>query len=152
MSQYLLAVDPGKTTGIALIEITQDEEPKIIWSRETSPEETEDLVNLTLYELKGHDLRVVCESFIITPQTGRNSQAPWSLELIGVVKYLTRAHGFGAPVMQSPQRAKKFVSNDRLRDLNFWHRGGSGHARDALRHAVLYLVDQGWRPENLLRK
>lgn len=146
----LLVVDPGKATGIALLECVGND-VSIVWSRETDFMETGNLINATLLEHKDvPDFVVVCEAFIITPKTGQNSQAPWSLELIGVTRWLCGAYGVDRLVLQNSQRAKEFCPNPRLRNLGMWHRGGAGHARDALRHAVLYLVGQGWRPEKLL--
>jgi hypothetical protein len=40
-------------------------------------------------------------------------------------------------------------SNEKLKKLEFWHKGGEGHALDAIRHAVLRLVKIGWIPTKL---
>ena len=150
MPKWLLVVDPGKTSGIALIKTT-DGVPEIVWSDETEYMETCNLVNKTMLEY-GEDLRVLCESFVITPMTAKNSVAPWSLELIGVIKYLAGAYSIESLHFQTPQKAKNFCPNPRLKAVGFWHRGGAGHAKDALRHGVTHLVDCGWKPERLLEK
>lgn len=150
LPQYLLSVDPGKVSGICLVEIMCGE-PTILWSTELDFIESCDLINKTMLEF-GQQLRVVCESFVITPQTGKNSQAPFSIELIGVIKWLSAAYNADSLVFQSPQKAKNFCPNDRLKRVGFWHVGGEGHARDALRHAVTHLVDCGWIHEKLLAK
>jgi hypothetical protein len=36
-------------------------------------------------------------------------------------------------------------------DLPTWHKGGEGHANDAIRHALLKLVKSGWKPKVLLK-
>ncbi len=85
---------------------------------------------------------VVIEDFIITANTAAKSQAPWSLRQIGVAEYL--ADKYGCPfTTQPPSAAKAFVSNDKLKGLG-WYARGQDHGRDAQRHAVLYLVRQGW--------
>lgn len=145
---FVLCVDPGKMTGICLYDWRGDD-PSIAWSDELEFMDTCHRVNATLQQCDS--VVLVCESFIITPQTAKNSVAPWSLELIGVMKYLTGALGKPAPVMQTAGDAKRFCDNDRLRALGLWHRGGAGHARDALRHGVLYMVRAGWQPKNLLQ-
>jgi hypothetical protein len=149
LTDLLLAVDPGKATGIALLQKDGDE-VKVVWSRETEYYETADLMNKTLHD-HGPTLHVACENFFITAETGKKSQAPWSLKLIGTLEYLCHAYGMEPPTLQPPSRAKDFVPNDRLRALGIWHVGGAGHAKDALRHGVLYYVEKlGWRPANLL--
>jgi hypothetical protein len=95
--------------------------------------------------LPGSD-RVAVERFLITRQTATNSQAPWSLMVIGVVTAISIRLGLDAKlILQKPADAMSFVGNDMLRALGLWHRGGAGHANDALRHAVLCTVNQGWR-------
>ena len=88
------------------------------------------------------------ENFLITPQTGKNSQAPWSLMAIGVA--VSMAMRTGKPyTLQKPADALTFASGDLLRSVKLWHRGGAGHANDALRHAVLFAVRKGWRSPSL---
>jgi len=157
METRLLCLDPGKTSGCAILDTSelqenQSGEVKILMTGELSPEELDDWLiesfSSALADKAGFE--TVCEDFIITPQTGKNSAAPWSLKKIGVLEFLGRR--YNVPVtLQTPAAAKSFVSNDRLRALGLWHKGGAGHANDALRHGVLYLVSKrGWNPENLL--
>ena len=148
--EYLLVVDPGKTTGIALVH-TVGGVSDIVWSAELDWMDSCNLINKTALQY-GSRLRILCETFVITPMTAKNSAAPWSLEMIGVIRYLAAAYGVEQLVFQTPQKAKNFCPNPRLKDVGFWHRGGGGHARDALRHAVTHLVDCGWHHEKLLQK
>jgi hypothetical protein len=150
LPKWILAVDPGKLTGIALIKIV-DGVPEIVWSDETEYMETCHLMNRVIRDHATDGLRVVYERFIITPMTAKNSVAPWSLELIGVIKYLCGAYQVTDLVGQTSSTAKNFCPNPRLKAVGFWHRGGAGHARDALRHAVTHLVDCGWHHEKLLQ-
>jgi hypothetical protein len=95
---------------------------------------------------------VVCERFVITAQTVRNSQAPFSLEQIGVLKHLCRSNGYKAEDIgfQSPVDAKTMFPNEALKKIGTWHKGGEGHANDAIRHALLKLAKTGWKPRVLL--
>lgn len=149
LPEFLLLVDPGKVSGVALVQPGAEQE--IVWSGEYDFMETCNLVN-KVAQVYGPRLRIVCESFTITPMTAKNSVAPWSLELIGVIKYLAGAYHVEQLVFQTPQKAKNFCPNPRLKAVGFWHRGGDGHARDALRHGVTHLVDCGWHHEKLLEK
>jgi hypothetical protein len=51
---------------------------------------------------------------------------------------------------QSPADAKAMFTNEKIRILDYWHRGGEGHALDSIRHALLRLVKSGWKPVKLL--
>jgi hypothetical protein len=52
---------------------------------------------------------------------------------------------------QSPADAKAMFSNEKIRILEYWHRGGEGHALDSIRHALLRLAKSGWIPKKLLK-
>jgi hypothetical protein len=154
MTKYVLSVDPGKASGIVLMSWNGlDLVPNVILSKEVQPEEFALVVETSLNSLKGDEnLTVVCERFTINAQTVRNSQAPYSLEQIGVLKHLCREAGYSVDdiVMQSPADAKAMFPNEALKKVGTWHVGGEGHANDAMRHALLRLVKTGWKPRVLL--
>lgn len=139
---YVLALDPGLTTGWALYRLDAEggpaERPEI---GELGMMEMSRAIDNTLRALRdlGYEVVVVCERFIINEQTIRNPQAPWSLEMIGIARWLAHEHGFDY-VLQMSADAKKMVTNDRLRALDWWARGKE-HGRDATRHLVFYLVE-----------
>ena len=152
----VLAVDPGKTSGIALLswESTFEKNPEIVYSVEASPEEFAQEIRIGLGNMKqGDPLYVACESFIINAQTVKNSQAPYSLEQIGVLKHLCREAGYDPSniAFQPPVNAKNMFPNPALKKLGLWHRGGEGHALDAIRHGLLRMVKAGWKPTDLLK-
>jgi hypothetical protein len=155
---YVLAVDPGKATGVAFISCSGADNAKKLWAGEVDEDHFANTIRPTLtwwkettaeYDLRLH---VVYERFLITPQTGKNSQAPFSLEMIGVLKQECRNVGYTVDqiVVQTPADAKAVVSNKQLRAIDFWHRGGAGHANDALRHAVLFMIRAGFKDSRLL--
>lgn len=152
--KYVLAVDPGKTTGVSVISLS--ESPELLSSGEYQPDEFAKPIRDTLEWALHHglELGVVCERFVINAQTVRNSQAPYSLEQIGVLKQIMRDYGRDAEaelIFQSPSDAKKMFPNDALRKIGTWHVGGGGHANDAIRHGLLRLVKLGWKPTVLLQ-
>jgi hypothetical protein len=151
----VLAVDPGKASGIAIItwDKAAQTTPVLSYSNEVQPDQFGDEITQGLSYLTGpEDFSVVCESFTINAQTVRNSQAPWSLENIGVLKYLCRTHGYDPLkiAFQTPVNAKTMFPNPALRQVGVWHKGGEGHANDAIRHGLLRLVKMGWKPVELL--
>lgn len=155
MLTYVLSVDPGKASGIALLSWSgiKEELPIRVFSSEQQPDVFSTDILTALKDWKQHgNFYVVCERFTINAQTVRNSQAPYSLEQIGVLKHLCRTNGF--PVdeifLQAPVDAKNMFPNKALQTLGIWHKGGEGHANDAIRHALLRLVRLGWIPRVLL--
>jgi hypothetical protein len=151
----VFAVDPGKASGVALMSWEKDlgEEPELNYSAEVQPEDFAAEIRIALGFLKHSDpLYIACESFTINAQTAKNSQAPWSLENIGVLKHLCREAGYDPSniAFQPPVNAKNMFPNPTLKKLGYWHKGGEGHANDAIRHALLRLVKAGWSPVRLL--
>lgn len=154
-TKYILSVDPGKATGVALLSRVDREEPTLSMSCEVQPEEFAKAIRDLIAEL-GDDLsnlQIVCEKFTINAQTVRNSQAPFSLEQIGVLKQIMQDNGIDreSVVWQTPADAKRMFPNEALKTLGYWHRGGEGHANDAIRHALLRQVKTGWIPRKLLQ-
>jgi hypothetical protein len=154
MIRYLLSVDPGKASGICLFELSAGDEPILLSSGEYQQNEYARPIReaLSLSLDKGIELEVVCERFIINAQTVRNSQAPYSLEQIGILKQCLMDSGYEAEkiVFQSPADAKAMFDNPKLKKLGYWHKGGEGHALDSIRHALLRFAKTGWKPTRLL--
>jgi hypothetical protein len=149
----ILSVDPGKASGIALLKWSEvkEEKPVIDFSVEVGPEAFAQMIDVGLMNVHAN-FHVVCERFTINAQTVRNSQAPYSLEQIGVLKHLCRVKGYNPEsiIFQSPADAKNMFPNEALKKVGIWHKGGEGHANDALRHALLKFVKSGWMPRDLL--
>ena len=149
--RYVLSVDPGKATGMALFSFEQGQEPVMLWSGEYQQDEYAKPIRetLSLYP----EAEVVCERFTINMQTVKNSQAPYSLEQIGILKQCLMDAGRNVDdiYFQSPADAKAMFDNPKLKKLEYWHRGGEGHALDAIRHGLLSCVKVGWKPLRLLQ-
>lgn len=156
MSRHILAVDPGKATGMSyFVWESSDVEPMLLWSGEYQQEEYAAPIRDALLHAKllGIELEVVCERFTINAQTVKNSQAPYSLEQIGILKQCMLDVGRSVDdiYFQSPADAKAMFPNEKLKKLEYWHRGGEGHALDSIRHGLLRLVKSGWKPTKLLQ-
>jgi len=94
---------------------------------------------------------MVMEAFTINAGSAKKTFQPMSLHLIG----LATAHLYVAGrklTLQYATDAKTFCPNERLREYNMWHKGGEGHARDALRHSVKWLFDNGFGKDVLARR
>lgn len=129
----ILAVDPGKTTGYVLWNDGERIEGELYG--EAFLDRADELIVSDQVDV------VVCERFIITAQTGKKTQAPWSLEQIGALRFLCRKHNVHF-VLQSASDAKRFATDHRLNALGWKRPKGAGHARDAQRHLLVFLVRQ----------
>lgn len=128
----ILALDPGGTTGCAIIEWGGGPvEPAML---EGHAQVGFDDMPVWIYAELGvtpPDL-IVMERFFITPRTIQFTRQPEALYVIGGVLFLAKLHNI--PVrMQSAADAKNAWPNERLEG---WAVKGR-HAKDALRHALL---------------
>lgn len=156
--ELILSVDPGQTTGVAVLRREMNH-VCLDWSDEVSEDDFADVIRKVLSgwrerkDLADIRMTVVCESFLITMETAKKSQAPFSLEMIGVLKQCCRDEGYPLNMIywQTPADAKSVVTNPKLKRLDLWHVGGDGHAMDAIRHGVLCLIERGWTDTRLLK-
>jgi hypothetical protein len=157
-NKFVISVDPGKATGVAYFSHTVGQDPVMIDSSEVQPHEFATWMRSTLDDFFARTVMsetpifIVCERFVINAQTARNSQAPYSLEQIGVLKQCLRDVNIDEEsiLWQSPADAKAMFPNPAIKKVGYWHKGGEGHALDAIRHGLLCLVKRGWKPSALL--
>lgn len=125
-----VALDPGKMTGICVYDHDTDE-----W--EAFAHSAGEAMPWLHKTLDGGAVReVVSEDIVITQATAKKGQdVKWSLEQIGITRYL--CYLYGVPFeLQQPNEAKGFCKDETLKALDLWT-VGSDHARDATRHMVL---------------
>ena len=130
----IISLDPGKVTGLAFYTV----ETEHMEGSEIGFDDFGDWLNVSLTNLKaqGTDVLVVIERFTIFASTAKKSQdAHWSLELIGVTRYLCHCHDVSL-LMQLPGDAKHYANDEKLRRAG-WYVKGKGHANDAIRHVAL---------------
>lgn len=126
----ILSLDPGKTTGVASVHDDAIVTGEFDWRQ----------LCVQLQRLVQVVDLVVAERFTINQRTVRNTQAPWSLEVIGAVRYVTGLQPFPVPFeLQSPADAKTFATDAKLRERGWWT-PGKPHANDAARHALLAIA------------
>lgn len=155
MAKFVLSIDPGKATGIAMFDYQEGEEPVLMWSGEYQQDEYAKPIReaFALALTSNTPMDIVCERFTINAQTVKNTQAPYSLEQIGILKQIMMDIGRKPDdiYFQSPADAKAMFDNAKLKKLGYWHKGGEGHALDAIRHGLLRLIKLGWKPLGLLK-
>lgn len=150
MTFRVLGVDPGKMSGIVVLRCADDLSfVEIELSEEKGQYET----SMRIKEYSGMGaVDVVMEDFIITMETvKKKSPANWSLELIGVGRFFAQLNG--QKFVLQPPSMKPFCNNDLIRKLGLWVPGGAGHAKDAMRHAIIHLMlNKNWTPKQALEE
>jgi hypothetical protein len=131
----IIAQDPGKKTGVK----TYDTESGELWGDELDVREYFTWLHNLVYAAQagGKEVRFVSESFVITVQTAKNSAANWSLELIGVMKFLAWQYFRAEVTMQTSGVGKTFGTDAKLKVVG-WYVKGHGHENDAARHLMTY--------------
>jgi len=147
----MFCCDPGLMSGVGILNYNPALDPpvKLVGSMECELPYVGEAAEHFLTTYGPREAAIVCERFTITVKTAQNSQAPWSLEVIGMLRWLLWKHWHVDPedvlILQQPADAKRLVNNDLLRRIGLWHRGGEGHANDALRHGVYRYARLGVR-------
>jgi hypothetical protein len=127
---YCIALDPGQTTGVALI---RDKSKP--WAIETLQLEGDHHLDLHRFLFALRPKFVVCETF---ENRGQDAALLTSREYIGVVKVyqqLTRCD----VIWQNSSTGKQFWKDERLHKCGLYTKGQK-HARDATRHYAYWRV------------
>lgn len=148
----MFCCDPGLVSGVGILTWAPEKGIEKYESFEGSLAEVGHAVDEFTYRHDPAQSEIVCERFVITPRTGELSSPDWSLKVCGVLEWLVWQHwnlGEEGIVYQGASEAKRLVPNPVLRAAGIWHRGGAGHARDALRHglyryATQYKIVDAW--------
>jgi hypothetical protein len=138
----VLAVDPGKTTGLALYrDVFRKSEDMHEWTAWMLPWQ-QSMDAIVDWIQNGELDHVVCENFVISRNTlTKGADAHWPMGGIGITRWMCeRTH---VPFdLQMPSDAKGFATNDKLKKLG-WKTPGKDHPDDATRHLVLFLARTG---------
>lgn len=136
----LLALDPGETTGVCVIDVAADSVKVIDVSQvKTWPIENAVYAFTNLYDKYTPDF-MVHELYRV--YDWKSDEHKWSsvntVQVIGALKCISLQRQVGWHD-QSAQIAKNFCTDDFLRKVNFYH-PGLKHGRDAVRHACYYVL------------
>jgi len=138
-SPRIIAIDPGAVTGWAefregrplrTLEIAGRHSvyEEFIWGTEES------------WYIRG-DTEVVCEDYIISARTVKVTPQKDPLYIIGWLE--GECHRCNIPfTLQTPSQAKSFATDDKLKYLGWYTPTKDGHANDASRHLLTYLVNK----------
>lgn len=155
---YILGVDPGTTTGLALLALGANRgRPMAVSGGQLDWDQAASWVEKTLSKMRaaldaGEVLQVVavCEMFAINANTAKRGQkgADDAMGMIGVVRRNCALTGVEYAGQQQASSAKSLVKDDVLKHMNLYA-PALGHVNDAYRHAVTLalrrkLMDPRW--------
>ena len=133
----ILALDPGETVGYAFFVGAS-----LIEHGELGPFLTVEGASFQVKELitRLDPHCVVMEGYRVYAWKARSHTHSnlFTARLIGAVQYITGERKIKR-FEQSAHQAKSFVTDAKLKEWNFYMKGQK-HARDAIRHAVFYLL------------
>lgn len=136
----ILAIDPGLTTGWACLTLTVYGDDQFDSGQIENRHTFERFFDGFTDNRGGGDLAVVCERFTITGDTARKSPQLDPLYIIGYMD--GRCSRLGIPfILQLPSEAMSFADDAKLKRVGWWN-PGCGHANDAARHLLTWLVKQ----------
>ncbi len=142
----MLSLDPGGTTGVAIIEYG-DTEYNLIKTWQI-PNGLQGFLDFHWDELEDWEFdQIICESFDLREGVYGADLSP--VYIIGALEALYPKAL--TPIIYQKPSQKALCGDDRLRKLGF-HAPGRPHANDAVRHGIIYLrnnkhatiLKEGW--------
>lgn len=151
---YVLGVDPGTTTGLAVVVFDMESrgKPQAVWSdqlpwHEACTEVEQRLAHLgaLVAENKAVMAAAAPEKFTITARTAQRGQEPAedTMGMLGVVRRNCAIWGVELGPLETASAAKNLIQDHVLKGLNLFQ-PGLGHCNDAFRHALLFAVKRKW--------
>jgi len=135
--EYVIAADPGGTTGIAMLRYTQDTLPELVWLSQLKDGRKGyyDFFNGTS---PADNVVVVSESFTLREGVHGADLTPVYIEGMQYAFW-------GDEVVYQEPSMKKLIPDSWLKEQNLWT-PGHRHQMDALIHAFVYLRNQMHEP------
>ena len=99
---------------------------------------------------KGLRIEIGWEKYIITPGGVRHGTPYWSLECIGVLRYL--ALKYSLTILPPQLSSMMTISTDARLKMIGWYKPGKPHANDAARHLLRYMAKAGTLPYEMHNK
>lgn len=137
---HVWAFDPGETTGWCHLSV-HGSEVGIFNCGETDHQGIGNLLFDNPALKSAISKKDVVETIFVVEKYIMNSkitQSPWSLETTGLIRYVAVRNQIPLE-SQTPSQAKNLVSNDVLKRAELYV-AGQGHAMDAVRHALYFMI------------
>ena len=141
MTVIVIGVDPGDSTGVAIIK-----DNALFHAFQGTPEDALTLVELTITRFDGEDddVTVAGERYVNMQTRGGRSHQPTAQRVLGALEHLVTHHDCRF-ILQGPADAWALASNTLLRRLGMYQTNkmldtpDADDANMAIRHALLYL-------------
>jgi len=135
----ILGIDPGGTTGLALVSVDGSTAPQLIWQKQITGG-LEGFLNFHWDELLDTEIDlIVCESF--TLREGVHGVDLTPTYIIGALEALYPL----MPIVYQPPKLKPLCDDTRLKEMGLYT-PARGHAMDAVRHVMVYLRNNKHMP------
>lgn len=134
---YVLGMDPGGTTGVALLRYKPDVLPELVYLHQI-PGGREGFYDYFVGSSIGENLVIASELWVEKQKKGVNRE-PMYIEGVQYAFW----HGEGI-VYQEPSQ-KSLIPDEYLKEQNLWT-PGKRHQMDALIHALVYLRNNDHKP------
>ena len=138
----ILAVDPGKATGVAWIEVEPGTPAEIIDAYETGGTLHETIAVFNTWNRARRFAPApldICEDWIAI-DTEFVTQPALAIEPMAWLKMLASDAGIE---IETPYPQQRLAFSDKVfHDSGYWHVGGAGHARSAIRHGLSWCLRQ----------
>lgn len=141
----VFALDPGETTGYCILDLTDMHEGVLGATQgqldtSTLPVACKQLSNLFRKIGPATSWAIIIEDYRVFAwkKDSHSFSELHTAKVIGGLCWETTQRGLKY-IMQTPQQAKNFVDNDKLKKWGFYH-PTQRHAMDATRHALYYLT------------
>lgn len=142
MATFIIGVDPGRSTGVAVLR----EGARFAVFQGSPTAAVTSLSSLLAHLHRSHDeVLIACERYQVGPTAGARTAQSVTHEVIGTVRMLAEVNRYEL-IIQSPGDAKRLAPNPVLRRLGLYvtkhdvQRPDSHDANDAMRHALLALA------------
>lgn len=135
--KYVLAMDPGGTTGIAMLRYTDETQPELIYLHQQE-KGIEGFKNFFDGTNPNPDVTIVSESFTIREGVHGADVTPLRIEGAQYVYW-------GDDVVYQEPSMKSLIKESWLKEQNLWT-PGKRHQMDALIHAFVYLRNDMHEP------
>ncbi len=143
----IIAVDPGKESGVWLIDDDGHAQ-----GNEYTAQGALMWLNQVIQKYPGRTIYIVGERFTLSREVLKMTRQYDAIEMIGVLRWFTFFYPWTHLVLQS-RDVKTRVSNDVLRRLGWWRPGTAGHMHDAQRHALVWAAaSHSTKYEDLVKK
>lgn len=140
----IIAVDPGKVSGVAQFERRGEGPGFSLWTEELPTWEAVDYVHDQLRVGtfgRGTDILVV-EAFTISARTLRGTRQYEALESIGALRYLAGITNTPFRLIL-PATSKRLATDEKLKHLDWYTSSRGGHANDAARLILVTALQEG---------